>query len=135
MDRIRLERTTYLPRELKPGILYVSEEYGVASHLCACGCGNKVTTPLGPVAWTFTEHNGQPSLMPSIGNWQLPCRAHYVIHRGTIQWHGQWSEAQVAAGRKAEQRRREVYYAQLDHERSWWVRLRKYLERAFGLRG
>jgi uncharacterized protein DUF6527 len=45
---ITLERVKYLPRELAPVILYVSEEFGVAGHLCACGCGNKVVTPLGP---------------------------------------------------------------------------------------
>jgi hypothetical protein len=135
IDRFALERTTYVPKELKPGILYVSEEYGVAAHLCACGCGSKVTTPLSPVAWTFTEHNGQPSLTPSIGNWQLPCRSHYVIYRGTIRWHGQWSDAQVLAGRRAEQRRRETYYAQRDSERRWWVRLWKLVRDVFGPRG
>ena len=56
------------------GVLYVSEKYAVAGHLCACGCGNKVITPLRPEEWSFTEHNGLPSLWPSIGNWQLERR-------------------------------------------------------------
>ena len=40
-----LERVTYIPKELGQGKLYVSTEYGVAAHLCACGCGSKVVTP------------------------------------------------------------------------------------------
>jgi hypothetical protein len=99
VNRITLQRVQYLPRELAPGILYVSDEFAVAGHLCACGCGNKVVTPLGPAEWTFTERNGRPTLHPSIGNWQLPCRSHYVIAEGQIRWGDQWSEAQVFAGR------------------------------------
>ena len=48
MNTIKLERVQYMPKQLSPGILYVSEKYSVAGHLCACGCGNKVITPLGP---------------------------------------------------------------------------------------
>nr|WP_233286063.1 DUF6527 family protein [Bradyrhizobium brasilense] len=100
-----------MPKELAPGILYVSEKYAVAGHLCACGCGNKVITPLGPAEWSFTERGGMPSLWPSIGNWQLPCRSHYIINQGRIDWAGAWTDAQVLSDRRAEQRRREAYYA------------------------
>src|SRR4051794_17196024 len=91
-----------MPRELSQGVLYVSSEYAVAGHLCACGCGTKVITPLGLAEWTYSEHEGYPTLRPSIGNWQLRCRSHYFITQGRIQWAGQWSDAQVAAGRLAE---------------------------------
>jgi hypothetical protein len=127
VNRITFERVQYLPRELAPGILYVSEEFAVAGHLCACGCGNKVITPLGPTEWTFTERKGRPTLHPSIGNWQLPCRSHYVIAEGQIRWGDQWSEAQVAAGRRAEEKRRQAYYASRTRRNLWqrlwsWVR-------------
>jgi hypothetical protein len=112
VNTIRLERVQYMPKELSPGILYVSEKYAVAGHLCACGCGNKVIVPLGPTEWSFSEQRGLPSLWPSIGNWQLPCRSHYVIAQGRINWAGAWSEEQVLAGRRAEEQRRQVYYAQ-----------------------
>lgn len=111
MNRITLQRVKYLPRELAPGILYVSEEFAVAGHLCACGCGDKVITPLGVAEWKFMERKGRPTLHPSIGNWQLPCRSHYVIAEGQIHWGDQWSDAQVAEGRRAEERRRQAYYA------------------------
>jgi Family of unknown function (DUF6527) len=127
VNRITFERVQYLPRELAPGILYVSEEFAVAGHLCACGCGNKVITPLGPAEWTFTERKGRPTLRPSIGNWQLPCRSHYVIAEGQIRRGDQWSDAQVLAGRRAEERRRHAYYGSCEKrnplQRFWnWVR-------------
>lgn len=127
MKEIALECVTFLPKELVPGTLYVSEDYGVAGHLCACGCGNKVLTPLNPAAWTFSQRGGRPTLRPSIGNWQLPCRSHYVIADGTIRWAGKWSEAQIMAGRAAEKNRREAYYTELDRERGFWMRLWKFV--------
>jgi Family of unknown function (DUF6527) len=112
VNTIRLERVQYLPKQLSPGILYVSEGYSVAGHLCACGCGNKVITPLGPAEWSFSEKDGLPSLWPSIGNWQLPCRSHYVISYGRICRAGAWTNAQILAGRRAEEQRRQAYYAE-----------------------
>lgn len=123
MNSLVLEKVTYVPRELQTGILYVSEEYAVAVHLCACGCGNKVVTPLSPAKWTFTENGGRPTLRPSIGSWQLPCRSHYVITDGRIDWAGQWSDAQVAAGRQREQKRLVAYYASLERKRGFWRRV------------
>jgi len=129
VNRLALQRVTYLPKELAPGILYVSEEYSVAGHLCACGCGNKVITPLGPAEWSFTEKEGQPFLWPSIGNWQLPCRSHYIISAGQIKWAAQWSDAQILSGRRAEQLRRQAYYA--ERERGFWRRLWRFVRAIF----
>jgi hypothetical protein len=132
VNTLSLQRVKYIPRDLSPGILYVSNEYAVAGHLCACGCGEKVITPLGPAEWTFSERDGRPTLRPSIGNWQLPCRSHYVITDGRIQWAAQWSDAQVAVGRRAEQQRRQAYYASIDRERGFWHWLWKLLRKLFG---
>lgn len=114
-----------MPRELSPGILYVSDEYAVAGHLCACGCGNKVIVSLRPAEWVFSETDGSPSLSPSIGNWQLPCRSHYWIFDGRVFWAERWSESQIAAGRMVEQRRRENYYASLKGDRGFQAWLRR----------
>lgn len=124
-----LNRVTFLPKDLTPGVLYVSEEYKVAGHLCACGCGSKVIVPLGPAEWSFYERNGRPTLRPSIGNWQLPCRSHYLITDGNVHWAGQWSEAQILAGRQAEQTRREAHYASL--KRGFWQRVWDYIRNIF----
>jgi len=122
MTRLTLEHVKYMPRDLSPGTLYVSKEYAVAGHLCACGCGTKVITPLGPAKWTFSESAGRATLRPSIGNWQLPCRSHYVIKNGNIHWADQWSEEKVAEGRRAEQKRLKAYYATIDRKRTFWHR-------------
>ena len=65
--------------------LYVSMEYRTAVHLCACGCGTKVVTPLGPNDWILT-FDGTVTLRPSIGNGQQECRSHYYIRNDRIDW-------------------------------------------------
>ncbi len=127
MMRIELERVQTMPALLEPGVLYVSEEFETAAHLCACGCGSKVRTPLGPTEWQFTDHPQGPSLRPSIGNWQRPCKSHYWIDRGKVEWSTEWTPEQIAAGRAAEERRREHYYAELYPDR-WWVRVWRWLK-------
>ena len=34
--KFELQRFRFLPKELKPWVLYVSEEFEIAAHLCAC---------------------------------------------------------------------------------------------------
>jgi hypothetical protein len=84
------EFVEFMPEELKPGILYVSERFETAIHLCACGeCGKKTVTPWGswnPHAWTLTNNAGTITLSPSIGNWQFPCKAHYHITENRVVW-------------------------------------------------
>jgi hypothetical protein len=135
VNTFRLERVQYMPKQLSPGILYVSEKYSVAGHLCACGCGNKVITPLGPTEWSFSESDGLPSLWPSIGNWQLPCRSHYIIAQGRVQWAGAWTEAQILSGRHAEEQRRQAYYAGKNQPGilgQFWQWLLRVLRKLFG---
>ena len=110
IERIELRRVQYMPKELEPGVLYVSEEFGAAAHLCACGCGSKVRTPLGPTDWSLDESARGPSLHPSIGNWQLPCQSHYWIRRGEIVWSGKWTPEEIAFGRRGEMERARAYY-------------------------
>lgn len=100
-----------MPRQLQPGILYVSKEFQTAAHLCACGCGSKVRTPLGPTEWAVTETPAGPTLRPSVGNWQKPCRSHYWITAGGVEWGERWSDAQIMQGRRLEHAQREAYYA------------------------
>jgi hypothetical protein len=135
MTNLRLQRVQYMPRELAPGILYVSVEYAVAGHLCACGCGNKVMTPLSPAKWQFTERNGLPSLYPSVGNWQLPCRSHYFILDGKIRWAEQWTQAEIDAGRRAEKYRLDAYYSERQPKQAqqgFWAKLEALMRQLFG---
>lgn len=107
---IQLCRVEFIPKELEPGKLYMSERFQVAAHICPCGCGTKIVTPLGPADWTFSERNGKATLNPSIGNWQLPCRSHYWIRDGQIQWSYPWTEKEIEEGWKRDQEKREKYY-------------------------
>jgi Family of unknown function (DUF6527) len=108
--RFGLARVEDMPDEISSGILYVSDEYEIACHRCACGCGSLVYTPLGSTEWRFCADNGKPSLKPSIGNWALPCRSHYWISKGRVVWAGDWSDDQVRSGRDAEAECRDDYY-------------------------
>ncbi|HEY2990737.1 MAG TPA: DUF6527 family protein [Candidatus Binatia bacterium] len=106
-----------MPSELRPGVLYVSDEFGAVAHLCACGCGSKVRTPLSPTEWALEETESGPTLYPSVGNWQQACQSHYWIYRGEIRWADTWTPEQIAAGRRGEEMRRRAYYDALDRKR------------------
>jgi len=129
--KFRLERVRTMPAQLEPGVLYVSEEFHTAAHLCACGCGSKVRTPLGQAEWTFTDDPDGPSLDPSVGNWQRPCRAHYWIANGRLIWSTQWSSEQVVAARALEQLRRDRYYAGR-YSGGWWARFWRWIKTLLG---
>ena len=115
--KIELQRVHYMPKELNPGVLYVSETFGAAAHLCACGCGSKIRTPLGPTEWSVEETDEGPTLWPSVGNWQKSCQSHYLISRGEVIWAERWSTEQIAEGQCREEKRRLEYYDALDRER------------------
>lgn len=90
------------PAQLEPGILYIAPEYATMSHLCCCGCGNEVVTPLSPKDWRMTFDGESVTVHPSIGSWSLPCMSHYVIRDGRVRWAGQWSEEQIRMGRECD---------------------------------
>lgn len=99
-----------IPRRLEKSTLYVSIEYGTAVHLCCCGCGSEVVTPLTPVDWQIIYDGETISLDPSIGNWSLPCRSHYWIERGRIQWDLAWSDEEIAENRAKTRSLRERFF-------------------------
>lgn len=74
----------YMPEVINQGELYVSMKYSVVIHLCACGCGEKVVTPLSPDDWQLKYDGETISLYPSIGNWDFPCRSHYWVRKNMI---------------------------------------------------
>lgn len=120
--RFVLQRVGYMPKELQTGVLYVSEEFHTAAHLCACGCGAKIRTPLGPTEWSVEEAPKGPTLWPSVGNWQQGCRSHYWFRNGEVVWGDAWSPAQIAAGRAHEEERRRAHYHALDRKRGGTLR-------------
>lgn len=101
-----------VPRELDPGVLYISMEYATAVHSCCCGCGERVVTPFTPTDWRMTFDGEAVSLSPSVGNWNQKCRSHYVVQRGRVLEAGPWSNAQVEAERNRDKKAKAAYYGQ-----------------------
>lgn len=103
-----------IPRQLEPGVLYVSMEYGTAVHSCCCGCGQEVVTPLSPTDWRLTNSSEKISLWPSVGNWNLPCRSHYVIRDNRVLEAGPWSDKKIKAEQRRDKAAKADYYAKLN---------------------
>ena len=103
-----------VPRELEPGVLYVSLDYATVMHSCCCGCGEQIVTPLSPTGWRITFDGESISLSPSVGNWYEKCRSHYVIDRGRILEKGQWSRAQIEAEHERDKLAKKEFYKDSD---------------------
>lgn len=100
---VKHQYVEYIPERLNPGVLYISKRFKTASHLCCCGCGMKVVTPLNPAKWSLSDHGASVSLSPSVGNWNFACRSHYLIIRNHVRWAGQISQRQVDAVKRRDQ--------------------------------
>lgn len=95
LRRLQHRYVEFIPEQLESGILYISNRFRTASHLCCCGCGQRVVTPINPAKWALTDHDNSVSLYPSIGNWSFPCRSHYWITHNEVHWAGSMSEREI----------------------------------------
>jgi len=77
-----------MPEKKEPGILYYSERFALAIHLCACGCGGQAVTPIKTKetdGWVLTLKDPDgPTLNHSIGHQHWPCGSHYHVRNGKI---------------------------------------------------
>lgn len=103
-DRLRPELVEYIPERLDEGVLYISRRYATATHLCCCGCGREVVTPLNPAKWRLVEKNGTVSLYPSVGNWSFPCQSHYWIEGNRVRRAGAMAPEMIAAVKARDRR-------------------------------
>lgn len=94
------------PTPLEPRVLYVSQSYSSAAHVCPCGCGREVVTKLSPARYQLI-FDGEASLRPSIASTGMPCNSHYFITRGEVRWSRPLTQAQVARARAADQKARD----------------------------
>ncbi len=72
--------------ELEENKIYISKKYGTAIHWCLCGCKLKVVMPIDAIiegkdhGWQLIEEkDDKVSFTPSVGNFQYPCKSHYII--------------------------------------------------------
>lgn len=116
-----------IPEGLAPHTLYICIPYATAMHLCACGCGNEVVTPLTPVDWRLS-FNGRVSLSPSIGNWSFLCRSHYWITDERVHWSNAWDDERIERNRARDRRAKDAFFAESTRDeepqpltrRRWW---------------
>lgn len=108
--RFRLAVAGSIPEVLAPDTLYVTADRDVAGHLCACGCGREVITPISPTDWSISFDRRGASLSPSIGNWAFPCRSHYFIRSGGVVWARDMSNSAIEQGRRRDRARKQQYY-------------------------
>lgn len=113
-NALRPEFVEFIPEQLEDGVLYISQPYGTAMHRCCCGCGSEVVTPLGPADWTLEVVNSAVTLRPSIGNWSLPCRSHYLIRQGKVVWAREMSSGEIEWGRRRDKRLRDTHFAHVN---------------------
>lgn len=95
--RVEPQFVEFIPEVLEDGIVYISIPYGALIHLCCCGCGAKVSTPLSPAQWSFTYDGEHISLSPSVGSGALPCNSHYIIARNEVHWSRPLTRSETAA--------------------------------------
>jgi hypothetical protein len=124
------------PPSLEEGVLYISEPFSQAAHLCCCGCKTKIVTSLKPAKWTLTKNpDGSVSLWPSIGNSNGACKSHYVIEENRVDWYREMTPALTDRARKRDEADLQRAYGQLpkvpEAETSWPVRLWKWIRRNF----
>ncbi|MFD4676499.1 DUF6527 family protein [Lentzea sp. NPDC058450] len=96
---LRPEFVASFPTPMERGVMYVSIEYNNCGHLCACGCGLEVITPLSPAQWAITYDGESISIWPSVGNWSLPCRSHYIVDRSRVRWARSFTEREIERNR------------------------------------
>jgi len=104
------QKVEFIPERLEQGILYVSPKYKTAIHLCCCGCGKEVVTPLSATDWSLKVTGNDVTLHPSIGNWSFECRSHYWIRNNRVVWAEDMSQAKIERGRAANLRRKAAYF-------------------------
>lgn len=92
LTALRVQRCENIPRPLVTGVLYISDKFHLAIHLCPCGCGSEAVTPIKHAdgdGWEISSavsgNETTVTLAPSI-LLRSECRSHYFIRDNTIVW-------------------------------------------------
>ena len=112
IKNLRAEFVKHVPEKLAEGVLYISEEFETAGHLCCCGCGEEIFTPLNSAQWRLTKNarSGTVSLYPSIGNWKYACQSHYWIKNNSVVEAGPMSDHVINAVIKRDRRDKHRFF-------------------------
>jgi hypothetical protein len=107
---LRHQFVEFIPEPLDPGTIYISIRFATASHLCCCGCGQKVVTPITPTDWRLIFDGKTVSLDPSVGNWGFACRSHYWIRNNRVLWAEQWTDSEIKRGRSEDRNHKTDFF-------------------------
>jgi Family of unknown function (DUF6527) len=105
-----------IPKELSDGIVYHNKEFALGAMLCACGCGHRVDL-LVPDSHQISAEDGLATIRPSIAVCDAPCKSHYIISAGRVEWLPAFTEA-YAKGVMRDQIARHV---SRDARRQSWI--------------
>lgn len=84
-----------IPKLLSEGIVYHNKEFRLAALLCACGCGHRVTL-LVPDSHQVSSEGGLATIRPSIAVCDAPCKSHYFVSAGKVEWLPAFTQAQAS---------------------------------------
>jgi hypothetical protein len=112
ISTIRPEYVKHFPANFELGVLYISEEFETAGHLCCCGCGEKVITPLNPAKWSIRKEGSTVTLSPSVGNWKYACQSHYLIVRNQVITARKFNASAIESVQRRDQRDMNRYVRQ-----------------------
>jgi Family of unknown function (DUF6527) len=116
-----------IPKQLDSGVLYYSEEFEVAALLCACGCGHRVML-LVPDSHQVSSKGGMAMVRPSISVCDAPCKSHYFITAGKVEWLPAFSDAMATAVMHRQIARHALRDSK---QQSWSSRVRATIARAY----
>ena len=109
-NRLEHRFVRHIPEKAEPGVLYISIEYATAVHSCCCGCGEEVVTPFTPTDWSMIYDGDSVTLRPSIGNWNMACRSHYLIIKNRVIEAKPWSKKQIEKEKKRDKAAKAQYF-------------------------
>jgi hypothetical protein len=113
-----------IPKQLSDGVVYHNEEFQLAALLCACGCGHRLTL-LVPDSHQVSSEGGLATVRPSIAVCDAPCKSHYFVTAGKVEWLPAFTPAQASnlirnqIARHASRDRR-PYWVEM-----WWAALKR----------
>ena len=84
-----------IPKLLSDGVVYHNEEFQLAALLCACGCGHRITL-LVPDSHQVSSEVGLATIRPSIAVCDAPCKSHYFVTAGKVEWLPAFTRAQAS---------------------------------------
>lgn len=109
IDCFTFEFCDFIPEVLEEGKVYLAPQHCACLHLCACGCGEEVSTPISKTEFSYSIDNGLISLSPSIGNHDFPCNSHYFIKDGRVRWSYRMDLEEIEAGRTYDRKLKAEY--------------------------